>query len=233
MKLFRRQILVILLAFSSLISFAQAFEENHDRIYGYDPLLYNGRIYTFSPQPGTIGTQFLYPDFDKKGTATLRGIVYSDLTINYDVYNQQLVLKYVNSIGSGSQIEVSEAWLESFELYGSHFEILSTIDTTKRIFQVLGKGKVKIAYYRRKELALDTRTSSRNHFFSDPLLERFVMIGSKMDKYKNNRSFVAIFNPVQQDIIKKYLRKNKIKVKKANDMLMTDLINYCNTLGGS
>lgn len=233
MKLFPRQILILLLAFSSLICFAQVSEENHDRLYGYDPLLYNGRIYTFFPEPGTEGTQFLYTDFDANGIVTLRGISYRDVTINYDVYNQQLVLKYVNAIGSGSEIEISEAWLESFELHGSHFEILSTVDTTKRIYQVIGNGKAKIAYYRLKELPLDTRTSSRNRYFTDPIIVRYVMIGDKMDKFKNNRSFVDIFNPSLQDLIKKYLKRNKIKVKKANDPEVTGLINYCNTLIGN
>jgi hypothetical protein len=228
-----RYILPVLLALYPLILFGQNSEENHDHLYGYDPLLFNGKVYTFLPGPGTEGTQFLFDQFDAHGSATLRGVVYPDVSINYDVYNQQLVLKYNNAVGSESRIELSKAWLEAFEIKQLHFEILNAADTTKRIFQVLGTGPSRIAYFRWKNLLLDTRTSSRNHFFTDPILERYLVFGDKMVKYKNNRTFIAAFGTANQDLIKKYLRKQNINVKKATDLQMTGLINYCNTLAGS
>ena len=212
---------------------AQAPENNPDQVYGFDPLLYNGRIYSFYPEPGTEGTQFLFDEFDAHGSVTLRSVTYSNVKINYDVYNQQLILEYKNAIGSASQIEISKAWLEMFDLHSCHFEMHTYIDTTKRIFQVLGNGPVKVLYYQRKELSVDTRTSSKKRFFSDAITERFISAGNKLLKYKNNRSFIAFFNSSDQDFIKKYLRKYKIKVKKAKDQQMTELITYCNTLSGS
>lgn len=228
-----RYIFPILLALNPLIIFGQNFEGNRNHLYGYDPLLFNGKVYTFLPGPGTEGTPFLFDQFDVHGSVTLRGVVYPDVSINYDIYNQQLVLKYSNTVGSESRIELSKAWLETFEIEGMHFEILSKADTTKRIFQVLGNGPAKIAYYRWKNLLLDTRTSSRNHFFTDPILERYLVFGDKILKYKNNKTFIASFGTANQDLIKKYLRKQSIKVKRATDYQMTELINYCNTLAGS
>ena len=213
--------------------FSQEQNDTHERVYGYDPLLYNGRVYYFYPQPGTGGTQYLLDAFDTHGTITLRGVTYTNLTINYDIYNQLLVLKYKNAIGSASLIEISEAWLEKFDLEGRHFEILTGNDTTKRIYQVVGKGNDKILYFREKQMLLHNLEVSGLYYFSKVIKEMYVLSGKRLVKFSNNRSFIAAFSPSEKELIKKYLRKNNLNVKKANDFKMNELINYCNTLGGS
>lgn len=211
-------------------AFAQVKVDNQDLIYGYDPLLYNGRVYAYFPKPGTAGTPYIFQDFDTKGSVTLRGVTYTNLSLNYDLYNQQLILNYKTVLGSPSLIELSLAWLETFEIKDLHFEIVTKSDTSRQIFQVLGSGSYQIRYLLFKALLPDSRTASRNYFFTETEKERFVLSGNKMTKYKNNRSFIAAFSPTQQDAIRKFIRKNKIKVKKASDFKMTELINYCNTL---
>ena len=41
--------------------------------------------------------------------------------LNYDIYNQQLILKYKNNIGAANLIIISDAWLESFSFKGHKF----------------------------------------------------------------------------------------------------------------
>lgn len=230
MTILARFSLLLLLAFSSIFAFAQATDDNFDRIYGFDPLLYNGRVYSFFPQPGTGGTQFLFDSFDTLGSVRLRGIDYSNLTLNYDIYNQQLVMKYLNNTGSTNLIEISEAWLDMFVLGGCHFETVKAADTTKRIYQVLGNGAEKILYYRSKELLIDNLKTSAIHYFSQTNREMYVLANDCLLKYRNNKGFVAAFDPSKREEIKKRLRKQKIKVRRANDFIMNELINYCNTL---
>jgi hypothetical protein len=233
MNVFPRFLIVLALAFSSVFALAQSTAGNPDKIYGHDPLLYNGRIYSFFPPEGTGGNQYLNDEFDKQGSLKVRGVTFTNLALNYDIYNQLVVLEYKNNLGSTELIEVSAAWLEEFNLGGRHFEIKNGTDTTRRIFQVLGEGTEKILIFHRKDLKLDTRTASKDHFFADAIREMYVETGNKTLRFKNNRSFVSDFSLGRQDAVKKYLRKHKIRVKKASDYLMTELINYCNTLNGS
>ena len=232
MALLSRSVLITCFYFVMISAFAQVKVDNQDRIYGYDPLLYNGRVYAFFPKPGTAGTPYIFSDFDTQGSVTVRGVTYTNLNLNYDLYNQQLILNYKTILGSSSFIELSLAWLETFEIKALHFEIVTNTDTSKRIFQVLGSGPYQIRYSLFKALLPDSRTASRNYFFTNTEKEMFVFSGNKMTKYKNNRSFTAAFSPTQQDAIRKFIRKSKIKVKKASDFKMTELINYCNTLSG-
>jgi hypothetical protein len=228
-----RFLLLIALGLSWLTALTQSTGHSPDLVYGNDPLLYNGRIYSFFPVAGTGGTQYFSEKFDSQGSVVLRGVTYKDRTINYDLYNQQLVLNYKNALGSTCIIEISKAWLELFDFNGRHFEIETGADTTKRIYQVLGDGALKLMYFHRKELLIDTHSASRNHYFSEIIREMYINTDNRLVKYNNNKSFLSVFSKPKQELIKKYLRKQNIKVKRANDNIMTQLINYCNTLNGS
>jgi len=231
-KLLPRYLLLLLMSVISITAVAQATSDNHDPVYGFDPFLYNGRIYYFYPPPGTSGTQYLLEEFDPHGTLTVRGITYSNLTLNYDIYNQQLIMKYQNSLGSPSLVAISDAWLDSFTLGDKYFEIISEASNGKRIYQVLGNGNEKVMYYQNREMLIDNAKSYKNYYFSDIRMKKYLFIEGNLTSFNTNRNFVKAFKPAVQDLIMKYIRKNRIDVKKANSIIMTDLINYCNTLTG-
>lgn len=232
MKLFTRFLFLLLITVGSNTAKSQSLSDNYDPVYGFDPLLYNGRMYYFYPQPGTGGTQYLYENFDTKGLITLRGVTYTNLSINYDIYNQLLVLKYKDAIGSTKLIEISFAWLESFVLNNNAYEIINEADSSKRIYHVLGSGDKKILFFHHKELLLHNQQISGSYYFSKGSREKYVMNGNLKVKFNNNRSFISVFSPSEQELLKKHLRQQNINVKNANDFILNELINYCKTLGG-
>jgi len=224
-------LLLLLMVLASVDTFAQVSNDKNDPVYGFDPLLYNGRMYVFY-QPETGGTQYLYNDFDSKGSIIIRGVTYTNVNINYDIYNQQLILKYKDALGSPRLIEISFAWLDSFILEGKPFEVIAEASSTKRIYQVLGSGNKKILYGYQKKLLLHNHESSGTFYFSKIIKEKYVMNGTHIAKFNNNHSFISAFSLLEQDLIKKYIRNKNINIKKANDHILADLINYCITLGG-
>jgi len=228
-----RIFMMLALATGSLAAFAQNTQITADKVYGYDPLLYNGLAYYFYPPPSTQGTQYMFDIFDAEGSVTVRGVTYPNQAINYDIYNQQLVLKYRTAIGSDNLLQISFAWLENFDMHSKHFEVITTADTIKEIFQTLGKGPAKVLYSFSRKLTVSNLTESSVHYFAQIQRTMYVSNGSKRQKYKNNRSFVKTFPEANHDQIFKYIRKNKLTVQKADDRHMTELINYCNTLLGT
>lgn len=233
MTLFSRFLCILSLVMVSISAFAQTPSGDNDPVYGYDPLLYNGRVYTFYAQPGTEGTQYLFDSFDKAGSITVRGVTYTNITLNFDIYNQLLIMKYKNTIGSTSLIEISFGWLEQASMWGCDFEFFAEANSTKRLYQVIGSGNEKIMYYRSKELLIDNLKSSKNHYFSSGKKEMYVKSGGLLTPFRNNASFVKSFGVSNQSLIKSYLHTHKINVKTASDIVMADLITYCNSLSGS
>jgi len=212
--------------------YAQAPDAGHDAVYGFDPLLYNGRVYYFYPHPGTKGSQYLFEQFDTLASVSVRGVVYSQSAVNYDILNQQFVLKYKNTLGSWSLIEISDAWLDWVVIYGCRFERMEGATGGKRIYQVLGSGKEKILCYYFNELLIDNQLGAQARYFSAPHKEMYFQVNNQLIPIHNTRNFIHAVSPARQSMIKTYLRQNKIRIKKANDMIINGLINYCNSLPG-
>lgn len=225
-----RIIISFFLLFNLSGTSAQQSVNNADNVYGSDPLLFNGRYYTFFLPLNTGGNQYFSDLQFELGSATIRSVTYSEVAINYDIYNQQLVLQYKNNMGSANLIIISDAWLESFSFKGLNFEMISSQDTMKKIFQVLGTGRYRILYYWKKTLNLDSFQGSKNHTFSAAKKEMNIYTGTQILRYRNNKIFYSLFDADKKNSIKEYLLRNKINVKKANDQTMIDLIHYCNSI---
>ncbi len=139
MKSIMRSLLVIILIFFSGRLVSQDAAMEMDRVYGLDPLLYNGKIYTYFLPAGTGGNQFLLSADYLTGEVTIKGKTFEGISLNYDIYNQQLLLQYVNETGAFNIIEISKAWLEKFRLGNMEFRCLSP-DNKPGFYQVLGDG---------------------------------------------------------------------------------------------
>jgi len=229
MKTIIKSILQIYFIFFSGFIFSQELLMESDKVYGQDPLVYNGKKYSYFLPSGTGGYQFLFSEEYDKGSIVVRGKIVNDVLINFDVYNQKLLLKFFDETGSAQILEVSEAWLEGFSLHGTDFKYLS-FDEKSKFYQVLGNGKYQVLYYWWKNLVLANAPGTSGHTFTKPARSQYVMMDGMIRSYRSNGSFIKLFNPLIKEKIKDYLHDNDIIVKKAPDEKMTYLINYISNL---
>jgi hypothetical protein len=220
---------LLIFTLSELIE-AQVFINNYDTVYGFDPILYNGRMYTYAPPANTTGDPYLAGKDYIKGQVAIRSKVYSGLDLNYDIYNQQLLLRYFNADGATRIIEISKSWLEEFSLGQLDFEYNPDKKDQSRICQVIKSDFMKILYYWKKDLQLDNIFGTADYAFSAPIKERYIMINRVYKNYRNNKEFVDAFPATYQKRLSNYLRIKKIKVRKASDNCMHELIQFCNSL---
>ncbi len=196
-----------------------------DRAYGPDQTLCNGKKYNCFLPPGTLGHQYLdSPDF-QQGGVTLREKSYSGVLLNYDIFNQQLLLKFDDESGALNIIEISQAWLKSFRLGSKTFELLST-DQNPGIYQVLGEGPVKICYFWRKNLNLVSAIGSSNYTFTKASKDSYVYMGGQLRPFSTKRSFIRLFAPEHRQEIKSWLRKNRIRINKSSDQVIAEMITF-------
>jgi len=209
---------------------AQSMQSGDKDPYGLDPVLYNGKFYSFFLPEGTIGNPFMQDNEFRSGTVTIRGTLYESVLLNYDIHNQQLILKYTNQLGATNLLSISDAWLEAFTIGDMKFEVIQDADTLKRFYQVLGSGPMRFCFYHSKEKILDYRLGTQNNRFKHTDTKRYLLLAGNRQRFYNNRSFIALFDTGKQIPIKKFLRQHKIKVNKSPDGKLSELINYCNTL---
>jgi hypothetical protein len=205
-------------------------KDSTSNVYGMDPSLYNGMLFN-SFNPGKVkGDQYFLSSNYLKGEATIRGIKYKNLDLNYDIYKQQVLLRYFNSSNVFNIIMLSKAWLENFSIGNDRFVIYNTPENPNRIYQVLGNDSIQLLIYWEKVIAYENDYVGNTGLRFDIKKEFNVLINKSLKRYNNNRSFVHQFAKEQQPFISKYLRKNKIKVNNAPDQIMEELINYCSKI---
>lgn len=196
-----------------------------DQVYGLDQTLYNGKKYTYILLYSAKGDQYLLSPKYLDGSVTLKGIRYAGIVLNYDIFNQQLLLKYQDKSGSQIVIEVSKSWLERFSLDDKNFIYLD-LGQGPRFYQVLGDGPLQILYYWQKNLNLDATVGSSGYIFSSAVRDSYLLMDGKLKAFSTKRSLVRLFVKENWQEIKSYLRKNKVNVKKASDRTMADMINF-------
>jgi hypothetical protein len=224
----RPRLFIILFFLSGKLVSQDAFREM-DRVYGLDQLLFNGEKYTYFLPRGTGGNQYLSSTDFITGEVIIRGKRYEGIPLNYDIYNQQLLLQYADETGASNIIEISKAWLESFSLGNMNFKCLRP-EKAPVIYQVLGDGPLYILYHWWKDLKLDNSKGGANFVFAPSKKYQYVLIDDKLHSYGSKRSFISLFDPVHQDEIRNYIKDHRIIMKKASDQAMTGLIEYIGKL---
>lgn len=207
---------------------AQRMMQGDDSAYGPDPILYNGKIYSYFLPRDIGGHPFLQSPAFSVGVITVRGVTFQDVEINYDLINQALLLKFTDVSGTIRIIEISQAWLESFALEGRYFELAGISDDSPRIFEVLGDGPVKIYRHWKKSIELDHSYGAQKHIIPQAIKEQYLYIGGTFSKFSRNKGFASCFGPEETEAVRKYLRQQGINVKTADDMMMTKLLGFCN-----
>lgn len=196
-----------------------------------DPLLLNGKIYVFHIPPGTEGHPFLAGREFSKGKLNLKGQEYNDVLLNYDIYNQQLLLKYNELTGASNPIILSDAWMEGFTIDNKDFKVFAFPgDSIKRFYQVISSGSYQVLYGFRKKLELSHFHGSSNRIFSGTIRTMYLMHEGRPTAYRSNKSFLKLFDRVSRNRIKDFLRKNRIKVKKSDDEHISSLVSFINTV---
>jgi len=228
MKGIQFAIILLLQTATSLTLFSQDAVRLLDTVYGLDQTVCNGKKYAYA-SPSIYGHQYLFSPAYGEGSITVRGKCFYPVTVNYDLLNQQLLLQCQDASGSLNIVEVSKAWLNGFSMGTLNFELLR-IESAHRFYQVLGHGPVRILYYWRKELALQTTIGTSVMSFTPPIRDAYVLIEGKLKPFISNRSLVRLFDPRHKTEIRTYLRKNKIKVKNASDRAMAEMITFIDNL---
>lgn len=228
MNFFKFNKILLILFCLQIFNVGTSFSSNnYFAVRNLDPVLVNGKKYLFFPI-NVVGHQYLNSQDFEKGSVVINGIQYDSLMLNLDIYNQQLVLRFTNLQGATQVLSMSNAWVTKFSIGRDNFEFKSMEDGTKRIFQVIGSGNIKILYSWSKTMKLNP--SSGKYDFSRPQKKSFLLIDSELKAFKRNRSFLKCFDDDQKKLLKNYLRDNRLKISRLNKYQIEDLIFYCNKI---
>ncbi len=211
---------ILFILFSAEV-FSQDTMSFSDHKYGLDPVVFNGEKYSFYPGAGIKGHQFLeQPDF-VPGEVVIKGKVYGNILLNFDVYNQLLLMKYYDEFNAVCVIEVSKAWIEGFTIGDRRFIPLSNSNTTS-FYEIMGEDWLYVLYAWTKQIKIEPATS--NQAFSVISRSSFLKINGEIIEYSSKKQFLSSFDPITRAFIQDFLHSKHIRFKHISKQQMEELI---------
>ena len=201
-----------------------------DQSYGEDINLRNGKQYTYHYSDVTGHQFFNSPEF-RKGSITIRGSRYDNVLLNYDIYNQQLVLQHTDLTGRTELLRLNEEFAEEFILDGKLFVRMTFPGTGTGFFQLIRSGKLTCLSYWEKNLIYSSTSKKNSYSFHKQFRSNYFLDNHRLRSIQSKSSFLTLFKQEYRREIKSYVRKEKIHFRKLSDEDLIKVLEFCNGLG--
>lgn len=236
----RISIIVICIVVHSTVR-AQIFAPEHGSLFheiftltqertGENPLLQNGIFYEY-PYMGAKGHPFLNDNQFHNGSIIYRDQLYEGIGMKYDIFNQQIVMNQHNGSEMVQSIPARE-FISEFRIHGMLFKSMTFDNKNQSFYQVISEGEKLSCYYFWNKSRNESHENGayKIYVFADAKPARYLLTGEKISRFRNNRSFVRLFPDGVKKQVREFLRSNKIKVDRTDDVAMKEVIHFCRTI---
>lgn len=203
--------------------------ERFDRTYGPDYNLLNGRqyhlYYSSSSHP------FFDSDQIRQGQVVLNGVVYEGIPINYDLYQQALILQYISHIGETRYLVLNREFVDEFHLDGKIFRKESFPGEKARYAQVIEADTLRFVIRWNKNMNFSGSVNETPYRYSNQSKLMFLGGTDTLHKVGSRSSFIEWFEDPQRTLIKQYMKEERIHLRHASDIELEKLLQFCNHPG--
>ena len=201
-------------------------KEIFDYLNGPDYNLLNGRLSDF---PYSIDSHpYFNTDSYRRGSLLLNGEAYDNVLINYDIYDQQVILQLPDWIsGLNNKLVLNRELIDYFEIDGHTFRLISSPETGTSFFQVISTGEISCYLHWTKNLYRSSTSVNARYKYLKQSRRIYLQKGDQLFLVKNKSSFTRIFDEAYQEEIKGYLRREKIRFRNESDEKLGDLMDFC------
>jgi len=189
--------------------------------YGQDQELVNGLQY-YNRHPRSLGHPYLLEGWVHQGSVSIRGKLYSNIWIKYDIHAQQVEVEYRTMNGADNQVILVSDRVDDFTI-GNYFfkklkleeELDEELDE-KQFYQILGKER--LIWYIRWEKKLVPLVGDPTFIeeFTSPKRNYLLELDGSIHPFSNKKSFVKLFPESIQKDIKRLIKSNQIQIRTAS-----------------
>ncbi len=221
--------IIFLLSFSGLFCQTQVgdLKEISEKIYGPDDILINGSSYT-SSHPSASGNPFFIENKFTPSTINLKGRQFNNILLKYDIEQQMIILK-VDNLYSSKIITLSDNYIKDFHIHNKHFINLKEkgiSDNKIQFLELIYEGDFIFGNFYSKSFLSVFSNKYPYGKYSETKVSNFLFINNKKISISNKRDLLSVF-PEHKHDIKKFIKKNKIKFRKATNSDFYKIMQYC------
>lgn len=191
-------------------------------------ILYKGKMWR-NNYSMVKGDQFLFSREYQDGAVTINGKIFSNILLNYDIYNDEILTPK----GQGIIIQVNKEMVDNFamvvadKLYtfiNAHDESLPVI---KGFVRVLYQGKSSLYVKYKKEIEALAVDDKYDLFFRTYRI--YLVKDGKADQITSKHDLFKILN-ADKSQLKDYIKKNKLKISKMDPESFVPVIRFYDSL---
>ena len=205
--------------------------EYANHVYGSNDLLITGRIYVPQHSLAEGHPYFGIADWIL-GDVYVRSDRFENQKLKYDIELDEFILYIEDAYQRKNYLVLNHHYVDS--IYLGKFLFVNTA-VVPRIGGDIGYAE--LVYNKRMIFLVKYKKDFKKEYsdakpygeYAEQTSERYICEGGRMEKVTSKKSFLHYFEQNQKEI-KRYLKKEKIKYKKANSGELYNLINFCDAL---
>ncbi len=193
-----------------------------------DQLLYNGKAW-HNLYSNIKGDQFLFSKDLLTGSLTINGKSYNNLSISYDIYNDEIITPTTQ----GTILKLNKEMVDSFTLlfgyktYRFKNTLQDSLPDIKGYVNVLYSGKSSLYVKYKKEIQLLAVDDKYDLFFQT--YHVFFLKDGIVHQLTNKNGLLKILSG-DKILIRDFIKKNKIKISKKNPESFIPVIRYYDSI---
>ena len=185
-----------------------------DRAYGQDQELVNGMQY-YDHHPRSSGNPYLLEGFVHQGSVSIRGVVYNNIWLKYDIYVQQVEVEYRTLSGADNQVILVGDRVDQFRIGEYFFRNLSFNGAQKEFYQVIGSGRLVCYISWEKKLIPVSGNSRFIENFTTPKRKYLLELDGEVSEFQSKKDFVKLFPLARKKEMKRLVRLNNMQFRNA------------------
>lgn len=202
---------------------------NAKQVYGPDEMLENGRLY-IPEHPKAKGNPYLTDTEWMNGNLIVKDDTYNNVLVKFNVCLEQLILKKAYE-GQESHIPIvlNNNFIDSFNSDDRYFVSLYTMPFIKELtgfVELIYEGRIVFIIKHHKEFITRYSQSNPHGAYSKLNSVYYIYEDDKLTRLSTKRSFLNYFEYYRKEI-KKFMRQEGIRFKKASSPQLFELIKYC------
>lgn len=199
-----------------------------DRSYGSDYNLLNGRQYYLYYSSNSH--PFLHTDQSRPGDLVLGGMSYRGVPINYDLYQQEVILQYISHSGETRHVILNRELVDEFVLDNKLFREVTLEGRDPGYAQVIREDGLRFYIFYTKKLNETPSMNTTPYHYTRLARHIYLDREGKVAPVRSRGSFLKQFESGFHQSIRQYMRQQHLRFRKISDAALTGLLRFCNQL---
>ena len=200
--------------------------------YGLDQDLINGLQY-YNKHKLSTGHPYYQNNQFRKGSISIEGEIFSDVSLKYDIHSQNVEMEYENLSGGSNQVITIFDRVDAFILGEYQFQKLSFEEGSAKYYQVISTACFTIYVFWEKELLPLNGSTTHVEQFADAKHTLWLDLDGVLSPFNSRKDFSQRFPEEDQKEIKRLLSRNQFRFRTAQvDEIIHNMESVCNLLMG-